>query len=195
VLGTDGLAAVVELFREGNPVSDSLASGVVLPSARTVDVAREMPGVAAQSIARTAPSAWVMSDPARARRGDEPSVAKRDAKGPASVMVLAELAPAGENAQRGGHLVVVGDADFASDAYLDLLGNRDLALNATAWAAGEEVMTGARAASSPQVMRPLSPLVLTEPQARAILIAGAVVQPGIVLALGLVVVGLRRRRG
>jgi len=43
VLGTDGLAAVVELFKRGNPVSDPSAnpieSGVVLPSARTVDVA------------------------------------------------------------------------------------------------------------------------------------------------------------
>src|SRR5436190_2103188 len=49
VLGTDGLAAVVELFKRGNPVSDPsshpIESGVVLPSARRVDVAAEVPGV------------------------------------------------------------------------------------------------------------------------------------------------------
>src|SRR5262249_45365625 len=66
VLATDGLAAVVEHFRRGNPVSEPdrnpIESGVVLPSARTVDVAREVPGVAAESIARTADSAWAMAD-------------------------------------------------------------------------------------------------------------------------------------
>jgi hypothetical protein len=196
VLGTDGLAAIVELFRKGNPISDPLASGVVLPSARTVDVKAEVPGVSAQSIARTAPSAWTMADPMRARRGDEPSAAKRDAKGSASVVVMAEIGPDRNGEQPGGgRVVVVGDADFASDAYLDLLGNRDLALNAAAWAAGEEALTGARAAQRPEILRPLSPLVLTEPQARAIFLAGVVVQPGIVLLLGLVVVALRRRRG
>src|SRR5439155_13052746 len=40
VLGTDGLAAVVELFKRGNPVTDpeagAIDTGAVLPSARTV---------------------------------------------------------------------------------------------------------------------------------------------------------------
>ena len=60
ILGTDGLAAVVELFKRGNPITDApgnpIESGVVLPSARTVDVSREVPGVDADSIARTAPT-------------------------------------------------------------------------------------------------------------------------------------------
>jgi hypothetical protein len=70
VLGTDGLAAIVELFKRDNPVSDPagnpIESGVVLPSARSVDVVAEVPGVDAESIARTAPSSWAMSDQARA---------------------------------------------------------------------------------------------------------------------------------
>jgi hypothetical protein len=52
VLGTDGLAAVVELFKRGNPVSDPdaapLEAGVVLPSARTIDVVGPAPGVEAE---------------------------------------------------------------------------------------------------------------------------------------------------
>jgi ABC-type uncharacterized transport system involved in gliding motility auxiliary subunit len=200
VLGTDGLAAVVELFKRGNPVSDSSAnpieSGVVLPSARTVDVAGEVPGVDAESIARTAPTAWAMADPARARRGDEPSEARHDARGSVSVVVMAEVGVGGDGAGRPrGRLLVVGDADFASDAYVDLLGNRDLALNAVAWAGAEEALAGARNKKVPEVIRPLSPLVLTERQARAIFLAGVLVQPGIVLLVGLTLVGLRRRRG
>ena len=200
VLGTDGLAAVVELFKRGNPVSDPSAnpiqSGVVLPSARTVDVAAEVPGVEAESIARTAPTAWAMADPARARRGEEPSQAHHDTPGSASVVVIAEIGSFGDGAgRRRGRMVVVGDADFASDAYLDLLGNRDLALNAVAWAAGEESLTGTRPKKVPEVIRPLSPLVLTEGQARAIFLAGVVIEPGVVLLVGITLVGLRRRRG
>ena len=200
VLGTDGLAAVVELFKQGNPVSDPSAnpiqSGVVLPSARTVDVAAEVPGVEAESIARTAPTAWAMADPARARRGEEPSQAHHDTRGSASVVVMAEIGRPGDGAgSRRGRMVVVGDSDFASDAYLDLLGNRDLALNAAAWAAGEESLAGTRTKKVPEVIRPLSPLVLTAGQARAIFLAGVVIEPGIVLVLGSTLVGLRRRRG
>ena len=80
-----------------------------------------------------------------------------------------------------GRLVVIGDSDFATDAYLDLLGNRDIALNAVAWAGGEEVLAGERPKDAPEVQRPLSPLVLTEAQARRLLATVAGVLPGLVL--------------
>ncbi len=155
LVGTDGLAAVVEQFRRGNPISEPsrnpIASGVVLPSARTVDVGAPAPGVAAESIARTGESAWAMADTERARRGEEPSVAVGDVRGPLSVMVLAEIGvPDGD--RRPGRLLVIGDADFASDAYLDLLGNRDIAFNAVAWTAGEDVLAGARPHDAPEVV-------------------------------------------
>jgi hypothetical protein len=197
VVGTEGLAAVVELLKKGNPISEPgtnpIESGAVLPSARSVDVVAAAPGVDAESIARTSPTAWAMADPGRARRGEEPTRAANDVPGGASVVVMAEVG-AGADGRRG-RLVVVGDADFASDAYLDLLGNRDLALNAAAWAAEEATLAGARPKTVPEVIRPLSPLVLTEPQARALLVGVAVVEPGLVLAAGAVLVGLRRRRG
>ena len=200
VLGTDGLAAVVELFKRGNPVSDPtgnpLESGVVLPSARTIDVADEVAGVDAESIARTGPTAWAMSDPDRARRGVEPSEAAHDTPGGASVAVTAEIGRGGDGTgHRRGRLVVIGDADFASDAYLDLLGNRDLAMNAAAWVANEEALTGERNKTVPEVIRPLSPLVVTDRQARGIFLAAVVAEPGLVLAAGVVIFGLRRWRG
>jgi len=198
LVGTDGLAAIVELFKRGNPITDPQASqiesGVVLPSARTVDVTDAVPGVDAESVARTADTAWAMADPARARRGEEPSAAAHDVAGSASVMVMAEVGQPHEGRGRG-RVVVVGDADFASDAYLDLLGNRDLAMNAIAWVAREDALAGLRPKKIPEVLRPLSPLVLTLPQARGMLIGFTVVEPALVLATGLLVIGLRRRRG
>ena len=198
LVGTDGLAAIVELFKRGNPITDPSASqiesGVVLPSARTVDVIGAVPGVDAQSIARTADTAWAMADPARARRGEEPSAATHDVAGSASVMVMAEVGQASDGHGRG-RVVVVGDADFASDAYLDLLGNRDLAMNAVAWVAGEETLAGERRKDVPEIFRPYSPLVVTDRAGRWILLTAAVVQPGLVLLLGVAVVVVRRRRG
>jgi hypothetical protein len=199
LLATDGLAAVVEQFRRGNPISEParnpIESGVVLPSARTVDVGSGVPpGVAAESIARTAPSAWAMADAERARRGEEPSSAAGDVRGPLSVMVLAEVGVPDAD-RRPGRLLVIGDVDFASDAYLDLLGNRDIAFNAAAWTGGEEALAGARPHDVPEVQRPLSPLVLTESQARRLFATVAGVLPGLMLLTGIVVVTLRRRNG
>ncbi len=92
-------------------------------------------------------------------------------------------------------LVVVGYADFASDVYLDLLGNRDLVLNAVAWTAGEEALVGPHEERTPEILRPLSPLVLSEREARTMLVLAAAVEPGLVLALGLLIALVRRRRG
>lgn len=198
VLGTEGLAAVVEEFRQGNPIShppaNPIESGVVLPSARTVDVGDERPGVFAESVARTGKGAWAVRDLDRARRGVEPSRAAGDVPGPLSVIVVAELAAPAPD-RRGGRLVVVGDSDFATDAYLDVLGNRDVILNAIAWAAGEEALAADRPAPVPEIQRPLSPLVLTERQARWLLVGVAVLQPAAVAALGAVVLWRRRRPG
>jgi len=194
VIGTDGLAAVVELFKRGNPISEPSAnpieSGAVLPSARSVDVVAPAKGVEAAAIARTGPSAWAMADPDRARRGETPSTAAHDRPGGAAVVVMAELG----HDERRGRVVVVGDADFASDAYLDLLGNRDLVMNAVAWLREETILAGERAPAK-EVFRPLSPLVLTERQAHGLFLGVAILQPGLVLLAGLVVVGIRRRRG
>jgi ABC-type uncharacterized transport system involved in gliding motility auxiliary subunit len=196
VIGTDGLAAIVELFKRGNPISEPggavIGTGAVLPSARSVDVVADVPGVTAEAIARTAPTAWAMAGIDRARRGEAPSPDAHDIPGGAAVMVMAEIGPE-SGGGRPGRLVVVGDADFASDAYLDLLGNRDLALNAVAWLTEEAATAGSRAASQGEVFRPLSPLVLTEAQARSLLVACGVVEPGLVLLAGLLVAGMRRR--
>jgi ABC-type uncharacterized transport system involved in gliding motility auxiliary subunit len=200
VLGTDGLAAVVEQFRPGNPIShphtNPIQSGIVLPSSRSVDVIDPAPpGVQASGIARTGETAWAVVDAARARRGEAPSRESGDLPGPVPVIVMAEVEPTTPGAPPG-RLVAIGDADFASDAYIDLLGNRDLALNAVAWLAGEEdVLAGARPKQVPEIDRPLSQLVLTEPQARGILFLVAAVMPGLVLLTGLGVVALRRWRG
>ena len=196
ILATDGAAAVVEFFKQDNPITGSPASpideGVVLPSARTVTASDAPAGVLVESIARTGDGAWAMADADRARRGEPPSAAAHDRQGPLDVMVRLQVpGPGGHD----GRMVIIGDADFASDAYYDLLGNANLALNAIAWLAREDVLEGEREKQMPEVERPLSPLVLTETESRRLLLAMVVVQPLLVLGLGVGVAGLRRWRG
>jgi hypothetical protein len=57
------------------------------------------------------------------------------------------------------------------------------------------VLAGVRKKRIPEIIRPLSPLVLTEAQARGIFLTTVVAQPGLVLLIGGVVSALRRRRG
>jgi hypothetical protein len=196
ILATDGLAAVVEFFKQGNPITGSatnpIDSGVVLPSARTVSATEQQSAGTAESIARTGDTAWAMRGVDRARRGDAPNVADGDRQGPLDVMVMAEVPRADGPA---GRMVIVGDADFASDAYYDLLGNANLVLNAVAWLAREDALAGEHEQVAPAVARPLSPLVLTEPQSRNLLLAMVVGEPAAVLVLGIGVVGFRRWRG
>lgn len=191
ILATEGLAAVVEFFRTGNPISDAedrpIDTGVVLPSARSVAATKhQAPDADLQIVARTGDTAWAMADPARARRGETPTAAAGDVRGPVPVMVMGTVG--------AGRLVVIGDADFASDAYIDLLGNGQLVLNAVAWLAGEPALTGERNAKVPEVARPLSPLVVTADQAHRLFLVSIVLVPGLVLGAGAVVVW-RRRRG
>src|SRR5262249_59872547 len=103
--------------REANRIE----CGVVVPSGRTVDVTGEVPGVEAESIARTTSGAWTMADPARARRGEEPSPAEHDTPGSASVVVMAEIGAGGDGTgpPRGG-LVGVGGARVWGPASLAL---------------------------------------------------------------------------
>ena len=57
------------------------------------------------------------------------------------------------------------------------------------------MLAGEREKQIPEIARPLSPLVLTEAQSRNLLLAMVMVQPALVLALGIGVVGVRRWRG
>ena len=109
-------------------------------------------------------------------------------------MVAASL-DAGADGGRGGRLVAIGDADFASNGYFDLLGNRDLFLNSVSWLTDEEALIARRPKEIAEIARPLSPLVVTERQAHVLFLVTVVLVPGLVILVGTGVVLLRRRRG
>jgi len=87
--------------------------------------------------------------------------------------------------------VVFGDSDFASNFYLNLLGNRDLFLSTVAVLAAEPELVAVR--KKGMTRGTLSPIVLTAEQGRIIFWTVVITEPALFLLLG-IVVALRRRR-
>jgi hypothetical protein len=85
-------------------------------------------------------------------------------------------------------LVVVGDADFASNSFFPYMSNADLVLSLLAWLVGEE-----RAPTLKPPVEVLPTVALTGRQVRSIFLTTVVALPGAVALTGGVIVWRRRR--
>lgn len=156
-----------------HPVVQSLQSFVLLELARSVEAIEGTPeGLQVQVLARTSAESWAESDPASALEGElEPG--EGDKIGSVGVMALSQIqdpsllnldpetAPA--DLKPGGRVLVVGDADFASNKLVLNGNNLDLFLNGVAWLVGEEEQIAIRAneAKGGQLSASLAQLILT----------------------------------
>lgn len=193
VYGSDGTSVVVPFWREHDATA-SLDVPAVLGRARSVALVsgrEEDPDTGATVLARTARESFAAAGAARTRSGEVAFREGSDERGPVAVMAVAF---AGADRARAGRLVVVGDADFPSDAFLPLLGNKDLFLKLVGWLADDRA-GAARPAAQTVSLGPLSPVFLSERQLRWILAATTFVEPLLLLGAGLAVVVARRRRG
>jgi hypothetical protein len=174
-----------------HPITASSRAPALFAVARSV-VAEEAPsGAGVSLVAETDPDAWGIRDLGRAAdpRGDpRPG---EDRRGPVGVVAAASW----PGKQGEARLVVVGDSDFASNSFLDLLGNRDLVLNAIGWSVSAEERIAEHAPSEVTMLRPLSPFVLSTRAAHEIFVALVIVEPTLVLAFGVALALRRRWRG
>lgn len=170
------------------------------PIARTVNLSPQMPpGANGSELVMTGPQSWAEMD----FRGvtEQPEFNEgRDLPGPVSLGVVVELPvqvakpeaknkPAAKAPDLGGRLIVFGDADFASNAYLEQAGNRDLVMNSIAFLAQE----GDLISISPK-QEASQPLMIQPSQARVVFWIPVVVLPLIFVVIGVMVVIARRRR-
>ena len=189
VYGSDGTNVLVPIFRESHPISAALKAPAVLGRGRsidTVDGAAGAPDAPVQIIARSGPESFVAQGAERTRRGAVEFDPKTDRPGPAGVVGVS-------SSSGDGRLVVIGDADFASDNFVTLLGNKDLLANVVGWLTEREA-TGTRVRPDTANLGPLSPVFVSASLAQTIFWAAVVVQPALVLVLGVGVVIRRRRR-
>lgn len=153
-------------------------------------------GLSLLGLAETSDKSWIETDAQRASY-DEGT----DPKGPTFLAATAEAQPlpparaqppAGQEEARGDQkprtrLVVFGDADFASNAFLGLLGNRDFFVNSVNWLAQAEELISIRPKAPED-----RPVMLTPSQFNLVFLTSAGLLPLIVLAAGALVWWARR---
>ena len=179
-----------------HPITENFRLASFFPQARGMIVKRgAVEGLQAHVLASTGASAYAETNIADVIKGKTQYDPETDAAGPIEVAAVATRedsppAAAGDTASpaRHGRIVVFGDSDFASNAYLGLSGNRDLVMNTIGWLAEEGDLIAVRAKN------PLSqPVVLNAQQGRIVFWLPVVALPAIVFAIGVLVVLNRRR--
>lgn len=101
------------------------------------------------------------------------------------------LAAAAENWETSGRVVVVGDADFASDTYFDQYANGDLLINSIDWAAQQEKMISLTAKTP--IVRQMS--LVSNATLVMLAISFVCLIPGVVVGGGVAAWLVRRSRG
>jgi ABC-type uncharacterized transport system involved in gliding motility auxiliary subunit len=166
-------------------ITKDFTERTVFPMARAVQAdAAGKPGVSAIEIVKSSPSAWGETDIEGVFKRGEASQSDTDIKGPVSlaVAVTGKHKEMGFDKEGETKLVVVGDADFASNQFFGQLFNRDLVLNMMSWLGGEEqnISIRPRAISASRAQ-------LTPEESRRIFYLSVLVLPELLLFLGLTV--------
>ena len=195
--GADSFMPRVPIFDEGT-FRRSLESAAVFALARSITPTEEAPeGVRVLLLALTSNESW-----ARVNGGTVPEGAPKfrreiDQPGPLPVAVMATSTIAADGDDGTGRtkvsrMVVFGDSDFASNLYLNLLGNKDLFMNSIAVLAEDQELIAVRRKGLPRSS--LSPISLTAMQGRLLFWMAVVIVPGSIAAIGFLVTWKRRRR-
>ena len=192
VYGSDGTNAVVPFYREHDAVK-SVQIPAVLGRARSVGLvvdAEDDPATRSHIVARTANESFAARGAERSRKGDVEMDPARDTSGPVGVIAVAAT---GDDPARAGHIAVVGDADFPSDSYLPLLGNKDLFLSLVGWLVSDR-SSGPRPRAEINRLGPVSPVYVSDRHSQVIFLVAVIAQPLVFLLAGVAVTISRRRR-
>ncbi|HUI24634.1 MAG TPA: DUF4350 domain-containing protein, partial [Candidatus Kryptonia bacterium] len=192
--GADSFMPRVPIFDEGT-FRKNLETAAVFSLARTVEPAEEKrEGIVVSLIAMSSPESWARvggeAAPVDTNVRFRPSV---DKNGPLPVAVIANVQATGDGSGATGRVAVFGDSDFASNFYINLMGNKDLFMSTVAVLAEDPDLVAVRRKG---LMRgSISPISLTARQGRTIFWNAVIIQPGVLLAIGIVITLRRQRRG
>jgi len=168
-----------------HPITRDFTERTVFALARVVSAsAAGKPGVQATELVKSSPTAWGETDlPGVFERG-EALLGEEDIKGPVSlaVAVIGKHKEMGFEGTGETKLVVVGDADWVNNQFLQQLFNRDLVLNMMNWLGGQEELIAIRPRAIQASRAQLSP-----EESRRIFYLSVLVMPELLLLLGLTV--------
>ncbi|MBI3313373.1 MAG: GldG family protein [Candidatus Omnitrophica bacterium] len=145
MVGGDFLVPLINQYVSEHPITADFQSTTFFPVARSVHPSTELrPGLEVVPLAFTSTESWAESDLKSLETGNAAFEVGGDIPGPICVAVAVEAvsqrpaAPAPQPlsigpGEVGGRMVVVGDSDFITNAYLDLSGNELLAMEIIHW--------------------------------------------------------------
>jgi len=198
--GADSFMPRVPIFDEGT-FRKNIDTAAVFSVARTVVPTDDAPpGLHVLLLALTANESWARVDGGTVPEGTPQFRREIDKPGPLPVGVMVTNAAsagglsAGSGDQTGkvSRMIVFGDSDFASNLYLNLLGNKDLFMSSLGVLAEDQELIAVRHKGLPRAS--LSPISLTAEQGRLLFGIAVVVSPGCCTAVGFLVTWRRRRR-
>jgi ABC-type uncharacterized transport system involved in gliding motility auxiliary subunit len=174
---------------QSHPITRDFRYATFFPVARTVTVKDKPPeGVTAQPLARTSGESWAETNQQEIKTGQVKPDAG-EARGPLTVAAVAtvDAKAAAEKKDAKARVVVIGDSDFASNAFVRLSGNKDLFLNTVSWLAEEENQIAIR----PKDPRS-TPVFLTAAQGQVLFYVPVVLLPLAMIVAGVWAVARKR---
>ncbi len=187
MLGMGPAMALVQQY-EQHPITEGFRQPTALPTTRSLDLrdAGGISGVKATALGHTGKSSWGETD---LSNGSAEFDEGKDTRGPLVVMAVATKAAAGDKVSDEGRLVVFGDEQFGDNKFHSFQANDDLFQNAVNWLADDE----GKIAIRPK-QRGASRIFLTENQATVITLFSIDILPVAILALGVAIRQVRRRK-
>jgi ABC-type uncharacterized transport system involved in gliding motility auxiliary subunit len=169
-----------------HPITNKLQGLVTLfPGARSIQYDPNDKQVVGYSLVSSSKTSWGETDFASISSQSASADPKTDRIGPVDVAIAAK------NIDSNGRLVIIGDAEFATDNNFSQYGNGTLLINAIDWAAGQEDLLNLTPRENVQrVLVP--PTVFTN---GIILLITVFVIPGLILVAGILTWIRRKKRG
>ncbi|MDL1971137.1 MAG: GldG family protein [Candidatus Desulfofervidaceae bacterium] len=186
LFGGDYLVPVIVKYNSHHPVTKDFKLACFLPLARSVVVKKSLSEkIKAEVLAWTSKNSWGETDLKTLKEG-KATYDTQDIGGPVPVAVAAWSS--NDKDKKGFKMIVVGDADFVSNTYLQVSGNQDLALNLISWLTEEQDLI-----AIPPKKVETTPLALSRRQAELVFWLPVVILPLSIIGVGIGVY-LRRRR-
>ena len=192
LMGLDQFTPIISPNKK-HPLARKMNEAAVFPYCRSVVFIndRNMWQNDLNTLAVSSPTAWAETNTQSVYDNEPIFDRTEDRQGPVSVALVVPLPEDSSSGEKSkpGRLIVMGDSDFAANHYLNILGNKDLFLNTINWLAQKADLLSAR---SRRGSTPVSMLFLTENEGRLVFWSSVVVEPGLVLLVGLMVLLWRR---
>ncbi|MFZ5802982.1 MAG: GldG family protein [Candidatus Omnitrophota bacterium] len=184
MLGGDFLLPVVEQYHAEHPALKGFERLSFFPVTRSIEPSASVPdGLRVEALAWTGDQSWAETDMKKLENGEANFEEGRDLKGP--LPIAASVVASGPSEKR---MVVIGDSDFITNAYLHLAGNRDFAVRLMRWLVGQERIPLVKGKNAQ-----FQPLEISSGRRARLLWTVLVGYPGFFLVFGLLQRLLRRR--